>query len=136
MRDIKYISKTTGELTPDKIVSKLFSMHNIAHFLHLQTMSYAQHKMLDEVYTGLEGMKDSICEYLLGAQAPKRFSSLILEPIPSYSEGAVIRFLDQGVLFSVQLCEYADSKNLEELCNLSSELQAIFVKGKYLNTLK
>ncbi len=134
-KELKITQKPMG-LTPDTIAAKMFSMHNTAHFLHLQTTGYAQHKMLDEVYTSLETLKDSICEFLLGAQAPRRFSSLTLDPIPSYSEGAVTRFLDQGFAFSVQLCGYAESNNLEELCNLSSELQNTFVKGKYMNTLK
>ncbi len=132
----KVKTTATAGLTPDKIVSKLFSFHNIAHFFHLQTTSFAQHKMLDEVYGGIGGLKDSISEYLLGCQAPKRFSSLTLDSVPAYSEGAVVSFLKQGYDFSCQLCEYAESHDYEQLCNLSSELQGIFVKGQYLNTLK
>ena len=134
--DKKPVTKSTGVLTPEKIVGKLFSMHNIAHFLHLQTTSYAQHKMLDDVYNGLVGSKDTIAEYLLGIQAPKRFGPIVLDPIPSYSEGVVSSFLQQGFDFTCMICEYAEEKELEELCNLASDLQGIFVRGKYLNTLK
>jgi Family of unknown function (DUF5856) len=134
--DDKKPMKSTGTLTPEKIVGKLFSMHNIAHFLHLQTTSYAQHKMLDDVYNGLVGSKDSIAEYLLGIQAPKRFGPITMDPIPGYSEGTVAAFLSQGFEFTCMLCEYAEQKELEELCNMASDLQGIFVRARYLNTLK
>jgi len=123
-------------LTPDSIAATLFWMHDTAHVFHLQTTSYAQHKMLDGLYTGMVDFKDSICEYLLGVQAPKRFGHITVDTIPVYSEMAVTKFLDTGFQFSISLCEYADQKGYEQLCNLSSELQGLFVKSKYLNTLK
>ena len=122
-------------MTPDSIMSKLFNMHTKAHFYHLQTTSFAQHKMLNELYDDLLESKDGISEYLLGVQAPKRFGALTQEPIEPFSEEAVARFLDEGFQFTVALCGYAEQKNLEELCNLSSNLQGSFAKAKYLNTL-
>lgn len=123
-------------LTPDTIAATLFWMHDAAVLFHLQTTSYAQHKMLDGLYTGLEGFKDSICEYLLGVQAPKRFSHITVDTIPVYSDVAVTKLLDTGFQFSISLCEYAEQKGYEQLCNLSSELQGLMVKSRYLNTLK
>lgn len=136
--DIKYIQKpaTGGALTPEEIVSKLFYYHNCAHIYHLATTSYAKHKMLDKLYTGLEDLKDTIAEYLLGIQAPKRFPTITLTQVQPYSDDNVTKMLDEGFQFSIKLCEYAESKNLEQLCNLSSELQGLIIKCKYLNTLK
>ncbi len=128
--------KQTSTLTPDKIVSTLFSMYNIAHVYHLQTQSYAKHMMLKEVYEGLGEFKDSISEFLLGIQAPKRLGNITLAPIPGYSDGSVEKFLHQGCEFTKQLCAYAESIDYEQLCNLSSELQGLFTKAVYLNTLK
>jgi hypothetical protein len=122
-------------MNPDSIMSKLFNMHTKAHFYHLQTTSFAQHKMLNELYDDLLESKDGISEYLLGVQAPKRFGALTQEPIEPFSEEAVARFLDEGFQFTVALCAYGQQKNLEELCNLSSNLQGSFAKAKYLNTL-
>ena len=130
------IMKPIGGMTPDMIMSKLFNMHTKAHFYHLQTTSFAQHNMLKGLYEDLEGSKDAISEYLLGIQAPKRFGGLTTEAVEPFSEGTVAKFLDEGFGFTVALCDYANTKGLEELCNLSSNLQGSFAKAKYLNTLK
>jgi hypothetical protein len=123
-------------MNPDMIMSKLFNMHTKAHFYHLQTTSFAQHNMLKGLYEDLEDSKDAISEYLLGIQAPKRFGALATEAVEPFSEEAVAKFLDEGFGFTVALCDYANAKGLEELCNLSSNLQGSFAKAKYLNTLK
>ena len=128
--------KPIGGMNPDMIMSKLFNMYTKAHFYHLQTTTLAQHKMLNKLYEALEEHKDSICEYLLGVQAPKRFGTLTTEAVEPFSEECVAKFLDEGFGFTVALCDYANAKGLEELCNLSSNLQGSFAKAKYLNTLK
>lgn len=134
MADIKKLPDTT--LTPDSIMNMLFRMDSTAEYYHLQTTSFAQHKMLDELHSAIEDSKDSICEYLLGKQAPKKFSTLSQSYSETFSDAAVSRFLEEGFRFTVQLCAYAETKGWEQLCNLSSELQGAFVKGQYLNTLK
>lgn len=132
---IKKLGDSSG-MTPDSIMNRLFCDHSKAHYYHLQTTSYAQHKMLDELYESLKDSKDSICEYLLGIQAPKRFGMLQPDSTPAFSDAVLSKFLDDGFKFSVQLVEYAKSKNLEELANLASNLQGSWTKAKYLNTLK
>lgn len=122
-------------LTSDMIAGKLFSFHDRAHFFHLQTTSFAQHKMLDDVYNALVGSKDSISEYLLGVQAPQRFGSLIIEQPGVFSPEAVTTLLNDIFNFTVTLIDYADSKNLEQLANLASDLQGVASRAKYLNTL-
>jgi len=128
--------KSAGMLTPDMIMSKLFNMHTKAHFYHLQTTSFAQHNMLDALYKDLIESKDAISEYLLGIQAPKRFGAFMNEPVEPFSEAAVAKFLDEGFSFTVAICEYGEQRNLEELCNLASNLQGSFAKAKYFNTFK
>jgi Family of unknown function (DUF5856) len=125
-----------GGMTPESIVSKLFNMHSKAHFYHLQTTSFAQHNMLDSLYKDLVDSKDAIAEYLLGIQAPRRFSGLTSEAIEPFSEEAVAKFLDEGFSFTVAVCDYGEQRGLEELCNLSSNLQGSFSKAKYFNTFK
>lgn len=123
-------------LTPDSIVAKLFSLHARAHYFHLQTTSYAMHKNLNKLYQALEDSKDAIAEYLLGVQAPKRFGTIAIEPPGVYSESAVTQLLNEGFDFTVSLCQYADLKGYEQLCNLASDLQGSFVSSKYFATLK
>jgi len=135
MADIKKLPVKETGLTPDIIRNRLFTDHAIAHDFHLATTSFAQHNMLKELYESLEDSKDAICEYLLGMQAPKRFGKMVIGETPMFSTSALSRLLDEGVAFSMQLCEYGESKNYEELVNLASNLQGTYVKGKYLNTL-
>ncbi len=130
----KAIKKVT--LTPDTIMNMLFRMDSTAEYYHLQTTSYAQHKMLDELHESIEEHKDSICEYLLGIQAPKKFGPLTQNYNEVFSTGNLDKFLDEIFKFSVSLCSYAKEHNLEQLCNLGSELQGSAAKAKYLNTLK
>ena len=127
---------TGGGMTPDSIVSKLFNLHSKAHYYHLQTTSFAQHNMLDALYKDLVEAKDGIAEYLLGIQAPKRLGPLTSETIEPFSEEAVAKLIEEGLQFTMSLCNYADQKGLEQLCNLSSDLQGAFAKAKYFNTFK
>lgn len=135
MADIKKLPEKESVLTPDGIRNRLTKDHLLAHDYHLATTSFAQHNMLKEMYEALEDHKDAICEYLLGMQAPKRFSKPDIGDTPMFSPSVLNKFLDDGVAFSMQLCEYGKSKNYEELVNLASNLQGTYVKGKYLNTL-
>ena len=136
MADIKKLPESGSTLTSDSIRNRMFTDHARAHDYHLQTTSRSQHKMLKKLYKNLEDSKDSICEYLLGIQAPKRFGQMQIGPTPLFSDVALSKFIDDGVKFSMQLCEYAREKNEEELCNMASDLQGHWVKAKYLNTLK
>ena len=127
---------TSKQLTCDSIMNTLFNLHDKAHYYHLQTQSLSQHLMLKDLYEALEEHKDAICEFLLGVMAPKRFGPRMKETCPNFSDAVLNQFLDEGFKFSMDLCKYAEEKNLEELCNLSSNLQGSFVKSRYLNTLK
>lgn len=135
MAEIKKLPEKSSGLTPDTIYHTLMHMYETAHHFHLSTTSYAKHKMLNDLYESLQDYKDSICEYLLGIQAPRRFGTPPPVFVTLYTEAAISKFLDEGFKFTVSLCMYADEKGLEQLCNLSSELQGVFVKSKYLNTL-
>lgn len=123
-------------MNPDMIVSKLFYYHNCAHFYHLQTTQFSTHKNLDKLYKELVDHKDSIAEFLLGVQIPKRFGTLNTEQVMPYSEQNVIKLIDDGIAFSKQLCTYAEANEWEELCNLSSNLQGSFVRAKLFTTYK
>ena len=123
-------------MSVDNIVSKLFYLHTTAHFYHLQTTSFAQHKMLDDLYKDLQEVKDSICEHLLGLQAPARFGVLTHEQCEPFSDVTLQEFLECGVHCGMSICSFAKDRGQEGLCNLAAELIELFVKAKYLNTLK
>lgn len=126
----------TQTFGPEYIVGKLFSFHNKAHLFHLQTTTYGNHKLLDTLYNALVDSKDAIAEYLLGVQVPTRFGMITMDPVESYNDSALLRFLDEGFDFTVRLCEYAKMRNLEQLANLASELQGAFNKARLFTTYK
>jgi len=124
-------------MNPDMIMNKFFTLYMAAQFYHWQTTSVAQHGMLGEVYDAVGDAKDTIMEYLLGVQAPTRLTSSPVAETPApFSDQSVAKMLDNGFQFTIAMMEYADSRGLEELKNLASDLQGVFAKAKYLNTLK
>lgn len=58
--------KKEGEMTPEYIQGKLFSLASAAHKYHLDTKSYPEHKALDKLYSPLDEFKDSLSELLMG----------------------------------------------------------------------
>jgi hypothetical protein len=128
--------KAKESMCPEDIANKFFTIYMAAQFYHWQTTSIAQHGMLGEVYDAVGDAKDTIMEYLLGVQAPTRLTSSPVAETPApFSDQSVAKMLNDGFAFSIAMCEYAEEKNLEELCNLASDLQGVFAKAKYLNTL-
>ena len=63
---LKIKKEGNNEMTPEYIVGKLFSFHNVAHKFHLDTKSFACHKALNKLYTELVDFKDDIAELLIG----------------------------------------------------------------------
>lgn len=51
-----------------QVVSLLFNARTNAHIAHLQTNSYAQHKALDEFYSGVLDLADKFAESAQGTQ--------------------------------------------------------------------
>lgn len=49
-------------LTQAKFISKLFESRTQAHIYHLQTSSYAAHKALDDYYSNIVDLVDSLVE--------------------------------------------------------------------------
>jgi hypothetical protein len=49
-----------------QLVMKLFHARTNAHVLHLSTRSYAQHKALDDFYSGIVDLADSFAECYQG----------------------------------------------------------------------
>lgn len=123
-------------MTPELIMNKFFTLYMTAQFYHWQTTSIAKHEMLGEVYDSIHSAKDTIMEYLLGVQAPTRLSTSPVAETPApFSDQSVAKMLDDGFQFTIAMMSYADIKGLEELKNLASDLQGVFAKAKYLNTL-
>jgi len=126
-------SGSSESLTPDKVISKLFYFRDQAHFNHLQTSSYARHKALDELYTGLQGFLDDISELLLGYIVPKRIGDI--ERIQINKRLNDEQVLDELCNFADALYDYGEQTRWWALSNQAAELSGLGYKVKYLLTL-
>lgn len=127
-------------LTPESIVGKMFSFYLTAHLFHWNSQTIGEHQLLNELYPKIVELNDEISEYLLGLQIPKRFNEIavgnsITKPT-KFSPQNLLSFVIEGFEFTKQLCEYAEERDLEELCNLASELQQAFNKARLFITYK
>jgi hypothetical protein len=122
-------------LTPEIIKGKLFSMHNSAHSLHLDTRSYAEHKALNFLYTELATFKDELCELIMGYQNGKRIGKSKLDELPTYSQEAVTAMVKEGLSFASELEEWAEDKKYCDVENTAQALSGVFAKTQYLLTL-
>lgn len=122
-------------LTPEVIKGKLFSFQNAAHSLHLDTRSYAEHKALNKLYDGIDGLKDSILEILMGYQNGKRIGKAKLDEFPVYSQEAVTSLIKEGLSFSYELEMWAEDKKYCDISNKAQDLSGLFANVQYLLTL-
>jgi hypothetical protein len=122
-------------MTPEAIKGKLFSFQNSAHSLHLDTRSYAEHKALKKLYEGIDGLKDSILEALMGYQNGKRIGKSKLDEFPTYSQEAVNDLVKEGMKFSQELYMWSDDKKYCDISNKAQDLSGIFATTQYLLTL-
>lgn len=122
-------------LTPEIIKGKLFSFHNSAHSLHLDTRSFAEHKALEMLYTDLVTFKDELCEIIMGYQNGKRIGKFRLDEVPTYSQEAVTALVKEGLKFSTELEEWAEDKGYCDVENTAQALSGLFAKVQYLLTL-
>jgi len=62
---INYLKESINDLAAE-FFCKIRESADIAHHIHLNTDSYAQHKALDEYYNGVIGLLDSFMEAFIG----------------------------------------------------------------------
>lgn len=129
-----FLPQKDSSMSPDKAISMLFYFHEQAHLNHLQTRSFARHKALDELYTGLETFKDEISELLLGYIAPKRVSKFTTPEVKTNMPDEEL--VDALCKFADQLYEYGEQTKWWALSNKSADLSGLGYKIKYLFTLE
>jgi hypothetical protein len=122
-------------LSSEIIKGKLFSFQNAAHSLHLDTRSYAEHKALQKLYEGIDGLKDSILEILMGYQNGKRIGKAKLDEFPTYSQETVTALVKEGMSFAYELEMWAEDKKYCDISNKAQELSGLFANVQYLLTL-
>jgi len=122
-------------LTSEIIKGKLFSFQNAAHSLHLDTRSYAEHKALKKLYEGIDELKDSMLEILMGYQNGKRIGKAKLDEFPTYSQEAVTALVKEGMSFAYELEMWAEDKKYCDISNKAQDLSGLFARTQYMLTL-
>lgn len=123
------------ELTPEYIQGMLFYFHDAAHKFHLDTKSFAEHKALDGLYSGLVEFKDDISELLMGYMGGKRIGSISVGEIPEYSHSAAVKLANEIKDFGYELYEWAGEKKYCDVENTAQSLSGLGAKTIYLLTL-
>jgi hypothetical protein len=96
LSDIKSTKPTNAV---GEFIGMLFYSRNAAHLMHLKTTSFAAHKALDDYYSGIVGITDSLAESYQGVYG------LINITIPSCSCGD-----DDPVSYFTELKQSIDTK--------------------------
>lgn len=126
------IIKQKNELDLDAIASKLTLFQEQVKLVHWKTTSYAEHKALDSLYDFLVEFKDDVIEKLMGYTGQRVSKITVGNIVPQNSIMIVNELLD----FSMQLKEYGDKNNYQDICNLSDSLSGEAAKIKYLLSLQ
>ena len=120
-------------MTPEAVMGKLIYLEAQAHYNHLNTTSFAEHKALDELYSGIGGFKDTIMELILGYQAPQRLGKVEVPPVSVVKDSRDLA-IEVG-RFAKTVGEWSEENGWCGLKNVCDELEALGTKIKYLLTL-
>lgn len=87
-----------------ELIMRCFNARTLAHVLHLQTRSYAQHKALNEFYDGIVGLVDSFAEAYQGEYG-------IIEDYPQEFE-----WYDDAMMLVTDLVDWIE-ENRDDVCD-------------------
>lgn len=117
-----------------RIASRLYQLPVKVQFCHHLTTSFAAHKALDQAYDGLNDLKDSIVEKLIGYTGT-RFSTITMENLSNYSENMNLQVALEIITFAKELETLAGSQGYSDIENLAQEYSGVGAQLKYLLTL-
>jgi hypothetical protein len=109
-----------------ELVGTLFLSREIAHRAHLNTTSFSEHKALEEFYTGIIEIADSITEAYQG-----RNGIIDICYMPNDYAGSIIDTM-QGLLDCIEGMRYtAVAQEETAIQNLIDEAVALFLSTLY-----
>lgn len=117
--------------TIQKSLTTLFTSRDQAHYFHLQTESYAEHKALDMYYNEILDLTDSLIESAQGEYG--RVKGKITIELDDYSSEAVTKHLDETLECIRDCRDVIANRALEAIYD---DIENLIQKTKYLLTLK
>jgi len=118
-------------LSLESVASKLTYFHEQLHLLHWQTMSYAEHKALGDLYVYIQNFKDEIIEKLMGYT----YKRPGVYKIDALTNCTAMQCVQDVMSFATTLKMYGEKNSYHDVCNLADALSGEASKVHYLLTL-
>lgn len=112
-------------------LTTLLQSRDQAHYFHLQTESFAEHKALNDYYDAILDLTDELIEAAQGEYG--RVKGKIEITLEDYSSDAVVKHLDETLKCIRDCRENIDNDGIE---NVYDDIETLILKTKYLLTLK
>jgi hypothetical protein len=114
------------------VFSKLFHMRDTAHYAHLRTKSYAQHKALGSFYDDVLGLADQFIETYQGQYGLQKFE---IQGVDS-SDIDIVKYLEDSAKFILESHSALEKKDTH-LHNIIDEIAGLLYQTLYkLKNLK
>jgi DNA-binding ferritin-like protein len=118
-----------------KTATILFHARQQAHFWHLDTKSYAEHKALDSFYTELLDLIDSLMETYLGKGKRVDFGQIRMT-FNKYSHEKMIEYFKKLARYIARAKKSMSGPNDGDISNIMDEILALINRTLYMFTLK
>jgi hypothetical protein len=121
---------SSGEKSISILFSKLFESRDFAHYAHLQSKSYSQHKALGGFYESIVGLADTIFETYSGKYGLVSFK---MNSVPANQD--VISYFESFAKFVEGFHNTIDKKDTflhNQLDEISTEVYHLIYKLKNL----
>jgi hypothetical protein len=111
-------------------------LHQTVHLAHWATTSYAEHKALNKLYEGLDGLIDTFVETLIGIKGRGVISGISTLKVYGSAGGDCLKIVNElETLIRGELKDYIDPKE-DGLLNIQADMLNLVTHIKYLLTLK
>lgn len=114
------------------VFAKLFHMRDTAHYAHLRTKSYAQHKALNGFYDDVLDLADQLIETYQGQYGLQKFEMMSV----GSADIDIIKYLEDSAQFMTEAHSALEKKDTH-LHNIIDEIVALLYQTLYkLKNLK
>lgn len=117
-----------------KTATILFHSRQQAHFWHLETKSFAEHKALDQYYTEILELVDKLLETYLGKGKKIDFGKIRMT-FNSYSKERMVEYFKKLARYIARAKKPLKPMD-GDLANIMDEILSLINKTLYLFTLK
>jgi len=131
------------KIDPEDSPVSSIALKNLYHtsqikLFHWQTNSYAEHKALDSLFSGMVDLGDQLVESMMGKYGrPTINETPSKSSLQTYQDGCLSEFLDSLIFCYTEECKKKlDPKRDADLANIVDEIIALVNQTKYLITLK